>query len=138
MYSIKHFAELLNYPNTRERPPEGYYWDIWDGKAISSADILTDDIVLLNNYDPFSPFGLTTKYSCATFTSKITNVPLGIRHLPFWHLPSVFINGPVKSSKIRPYILPLVAEAQIFKKNGNFSYFYYYFYYYSFFRNNSI
>lgn len=116
MYSIEHFAELLNYPNLREKLPNGTYLDVWDGTAISSGDISTDDIVFLTNYDPFNPFGLTTKYSCATFTSKITNVPLGVRHLPFWHLPSVFINGPRKTNNIRAYSLPLIAEAKLLKK----------------------
>lgn len=116
MYSIKHYAELLNYPHVREVPPVGTFTDIWDGSSITGADITKDDIVFLTNYDPFNPFGLTTKYSMACFTSKITNVPLGIRHLPFWHLPSVFINGPRKTNNIRPYVLPLIAEARLLKK----------------------
>lgn len=77
MYSIKHLAELLNYPNMREELLDGTYADIWDGSAVKTANISKDDIVFLTNYDPFNPFGLTTKYSCATFTSKIANVPLG-------------------------------------------------------------
>jgi hypothetical protein len=109
---------LLSYPSIREKPVPGHYKDIWDGSAISTGDISENDVVFMTNFDPFNPFGMTSHYSCASFVHQVTNVPLGVRHLPFWHFPSMIVPGPRKRSNIRSYSLVIAAEARLLKK-GN-------------------
>jgi hypothetical protein len=109
LFSIPHFAELLSYP-ARRHAFASVYRDIWDGKC--RAKLSPNDILFLSNYDPFNPFGMATKYSCASFCSMIMNAPPGVRQSPIWLLPSLIVPGPRKPLHLRAHFMILVAEAR--------------------------